>query len=127
MTLPSEPPNHKFTITEVEEIEKDLKKIKVTNFNEAYEVFKKALPEMINEGKSFHQHYGFFPIANIQCKLKGEVYVAKKMRCRGMDGNNHFRVVFQVENDFIKIIEVYYKSHKEIEDKARICKYCSCL
>lgn len=97
--------------------------MKVTGFIEAYEVFKKALPEMLKE-KQFHQVHGLYKVAGIGI-VQGEVYIAKKMRCKGIKGNDKFRVVFQVDKHLIRIIEVYFKGDKEIEDKTRIVKHCS--
>ena len=113
--------NIEYQIEEVKEIEKDLKSIKVTNFYEAYDTFKKALPHMVNE-TDFYDFHKIFRVANLPCEC--EAYIIKKMRCKGLKGNDHFRVVFRKYNTTIQIIEVYYKSQKNIEDKNRICKYC---
>ena len=110
-------------IEEVQEIKKDLKRIRAMGFDEAYEVFKKALPEMVKE-KQYHNSHGLFRVANIGAEVQGEVYIAKKIRCKGIKGNDKFRVVFYIDGSKIMILEVFYKGHKEIEDKDRIRHYC---
>lgn len=114
-----------FRIEEVEEISKDLKKIKVDNFPDAYKTFKKALPKMFSE-KEFHQFHGIFKVSglNIGPDKNCQAFIAKKLRCKGITGKDKFRIVFQVDGEIIYIIEVYFKGNKEIEDKARIRKYC---
>jgi hypothetical protein len=111
-----------FTIEEVKEIKKDLKKIKVTNFKEDYEIFKKALPQMFQE-KEFHRHHGIYRITGLG-KIIEEVYKAKKIRCTSLQSNRKFRVIFQVYKSKILIIEVYFKGKKTKESKERIIKYC---
>ena len=115
--------NHQFIIEEVEEVGRDLSRIRIAAFDEAYETFKKALPVMVKE-KQFHRSHGLFRVANIGREVQGEVYIAKKMRCKGISGNDKFRVVFQVDGNTIRIIEIFFKGYKEIEDRARIIKYC---
>lgn len=78
---------------------------------------------MIKE-KPFYQSHGLFRVANVGVDLQGEVYIAKKMRCKGTKGNDKFRVVFQIDDKTIRIIEVFFKGHKEIEDRVRIRKHC---
>jgi hypothetical protein len=78
---------------------------------------------MVKE-KQFYNTHGLFRVASIGEVVQGEVYIAKKMRCKGMKGNDHFRVVFQINEYLIRIIEVFYKGDKEVEDKIRIRKYC---
>lgn len=112
-----------FTVQEVQEVSRDLDRIGVSGFADAYDTFKKALPEMLKE-KQFYNHHGLFRVSGIGETVQGEVYIAKKMRCKGVEGNNHFRVVFQIDGQLIRIIEVFHKGQKENGDIPRIRKYC---
>jgi len=108
---------------EVEEVAHDLKKIRVTGFGNDYALFKKALPVMVEE-REFYRSRGFEPVAGCG-KLAGEVYIAKKIHCESLHRLDKFRVVFQVLDCKIRIIEVFFKGDKETEDKAKIRRYCA--
>lgn len=111
-----------FVIERVSEIEKDLKKIRIPGFDKDFERFLQALPNMVLERQYYHTHH-FFPVANLG-KIVGEVYIAKKVRCKSLRATDKFRVVFQVLENKIRIIEVYFKGQKEVEDRQRMLKYC---
>ncbi|MHB1507164.1 MAG: hypothetical protein ACYCUZ_03805 [Cuniculiplasma sp.] len=111
-----------YSIVEIDEVKKDLKKISVTNFNKYYELFKKVLPQMYMEREYWNTHR-IFKVSGLKCAC--EIYIAKKLRVKGMKGDNHFRIVFNVVEEIITIIEVFQKSNKEIEDKDRICGFCN--
>lgn len=115
------PHDHGFEIHEIPEVERDLKRIKVTNFEKSYELFKKVLPQLYLEREWWATHR-IYPISGLKCKC--ESYIAKKLSVDGIRGNDHFRVIFTVSNHTITIIEVYSKNRKEIEDVDRICKNC---
>jgi hypothetical protein len=111
-----------FTITRVPEIEKDLKKIRVDGFEKDFEVFLQALPIMVSERQYYHAHH-IFPVQGLG-KIQGEVFIAKKIKCKTLRATDKFRVVFQVIETQIRIIEVFYKNDKEVEDKQRILYHC---
>ncbi len=111
-----------FEVKSVPEIGKDLKKIKVEGFGEDFELFLKALPVMVGERQYFRHHH-IFPISGLG-KHEGEVFIAKKIRCKSLRSTDRFRAVFQIIGMKILVIEVYFKNQKEIEDKGRIMKYC---
>ena len=117
-----DPDDSDFLVEEIEEVRKDLKKIKVTNFEKGYERFKKVLPQMYVEKEYWNTHR-IYSVAGLKCNC--EAYIAKKLRVDGMKGDNHFRIVFRVVEKNITIIEVYHKGQKDIEDKDRICAVCS--
>lgn len=109
------------TIEEVEDIEKDKKKIKADGFEEAYSTFLKALPIMV-EDKQYYKHYHFYRVDRLNCTC--EAYVAKKIYWENMQGR--MRVVFCVKSDLIRVIEVYVKKgDQQVEDRTRICEYCT--
>ena len=111
-----------YSIECVSEIEKDLKHIHVDGFDDDFERFKKALPEMLREKEHYHFH-GLYQMPSLG-KIAGVVYKAKKIRCQSLHSKDKFRVIFQVIGDRIIIIEVYFKGQKENEDKQRILAYC---
>jgi hypothetical protein len=110
-----------FLVREIAKVEQDLKKIKVTNFEKAFERFKKVLPQMYIEREYWNTHR-IYIVSGLKCKCN--VYIAKKLTVDGLRGNDHFRVVFLVIDKTITIIEVFHKSRKDIEDKNRICDVC---
>lgn len=105
--------------------EKDLRKIRVTGFNEDFERFLKVLPEMI-AGSIADNLYRYYDLHVVQGlgRINGQVYVAKKVRCKQLRCTDRFRVVFQINGEDLNIIEVYDKNDKECEDKQRILSYC---
>jgi len=107
----------------VPEAEKDIKKLKIPNIEEDLSIFFQALPAMLEE-KVFHTSHKIFKVANLGSGITGEVYIAKKIHCEFQKSNDKLRVVFQVNGTQMRIIEIYSKSNKEIEDVARIHKYC---
>ena len=115
------PEGREFKVSEISDVKHDLKKIRVTNFETAYELFKKALPQMYLEREWWKIHR-IYLVSGLKCSC--EVYIAKKLSVPGIKGNDHFRVVFRVVHEDIIIIEVFQKSQKDIEDKKRICDLC---
>ncbi|QLJ52825.1 MAG: hypothetical protein Sv326_0650 [Candidatus Fermentimicrarchaeum limneticum] len=111
-----------FEIKQVDEIEKDFKKIHVQGFGEDFERFLKALPGMLEE-KEFYRYQGFVEISGLG-KVVGNVYKARKVHCKSLHCKDKFRVIFQVFNKKVRVIEVYYKGNRENEDRQRILKYC---
>ncbi len=77
---------------------------------------------MLDE-KEFYRYHGLFHVSGLG-PLKGTVYVAKKVYCKSLHTKEKFRVVFQVFEGTIRILEVYYKNDKEMEDIGRIRNYC---
>ena len=111
-----------YSIREVPEVAKDLKKIRVSGFETDYGRFKQALPHMAEE-TDFYRHHGFYEISGLG-KVAGRIFKAKKLRCKSLAASDKFRVVFQLCDATITIIEVYFKGQKENEDRERISKYC---
>jgi len=111
-----------FFLGETPEIKKDLAKIHVKDFQADFELFLKALPQMVKE-KQFYHHHKIFRISNLG-RIEGAVFKAKKIHCRSLRANDKFRVIFQIVSDKILVLEVYFKGQKENEDKERIFKYC---
>ena len=105
------------------EAEKEIKKLKIPKIEEDLSIFFQALPTMLEE-KIYHKSHKIFKAANLGSAIIGEVYIAKKIHCEFLKSNDKLRVVFQVNGPEIKIIEIYSKSNKEIEDVPRILKYC---
>lgn len=113
--------NCDYKIEEVDEIQKDLKKLMdIPNFESAYDVFKKALPQIVCE-RDFYRTSGVYRISGLSCDC--EAYIIKKIFCKGI-GKDRFRATYIVRKGEIKLIEIYSKDHKKIEDKIRVCKYC---
>jgi len=111
-----------YSIREVPEVAKDLRKIRVNGFEKDYERFKQALPHMAEE-TDFYRHHGFYEIAGLG-KVAGRAFKAKKIHCKSLAANDKFRVIFQLCDATITIIEVYFKGQKENEDRARILQHC---
>lgn len=113
-----------YTINVEREATKEIQKLsKIPNFSTSFDLFKKALPFAFCEREHWNFHR-IFPIADLKCKCDVS-YIIKKVHINGKYGNDKVRVVFIVNENVISIIEVYTKDKKEIEDKARICKYCT--
>ncbi|MCX6768053.1 MAG: hypothetical protein NTY90_04995 [Candidatus Micrarchaeota archaeon] len=111
-----------YSIREVPEVAKDLKKIRVNGFEKDYERFKQALPHMVEE-TDFYRHHGFYEIAGLG-KVAGRVFKAKKIHCKSLAANDKFRVIFQLCDTTITLLEAYFKGQKENEDRARILQHC---
>ena len=110
-----------YTIEETSEINNDLNKLSsIPNFPKAYVIFKEALPHLVCE-REFYRSRGIFRISNLKCDC--EAYIIKKIFCKGV-GKDHFRATYIISGKIIRIVEIYSKNHKDIEDKERICKHC---
>lgn len=112
--------NANYSTDEVVDIAKDKKKIKADGFDRAYENFLKTLPVIVGEDRQFFNHHGIFRLNRLDCNC--EAFVAKKIRWKNT--GNRLRVVFCIKDEVIKIIEVYFKGNKDVEDRGRICQYC---
>jgi hypothetical protein len=112
-----------YLIEEVPEITRDLKKIRINSFDEDYNLFKQALPHMLDEIQ-YHRTHKLFQISDLG-KIDGRVYKAKKIPCKSLRANDKFRIIFQIIGSKIRIIEVYYKGQQENHDRDRVIKYCA--
>ncbi|MEM0134689.1 MAG: hypothetical protein QXU18_05595 [Thermoplasmatales archaeon] len=111
-----------YSVEETREVGKDVESLSnIPSFISAYGTFKKALPQLFCE-REFWKSHGINQIADLKCQCKA--FVIKKIQCKGL-GNDKLRATFMVNGNIIRIIEVYSKNHKDIEDKKRICKYCN--
>jgi len=107
-------------IEELDEYKKDLKKLskKYRTLPEDLEVVKKVLFVSPNERPPFS-----FRIDNLgieTCIIKVKKIASKSFKGKGVDSG--FRLIyahFENENRIV-LIELYHKSKKEVEDKARI-------
>ena len=107
-------------IEEVEEFQKDIKKIKF-DLTKDLELFKKSLlaeyPKVL---------VGVVPISGLGDKIY-PVYKARKFRCKAINrgSKSGIRIIYTVDRsrDTILLMEIYFKSKKEDHNTDRIKKY----
>ena len=113
-------------IKRLPEFEKDVKKLKrFKTLEEDLEIFIKTQLNLYH--KQDKDNKGVFPIPNLKIENPA-IYKAKKFACRSLKGKgvaSGIRVIYAYykEVDLIELIEIYYKSDKENEDRLRILKY----
>lgn len=111
-------------VTKGDGFSKDLKKMlkKYRSLEEDLENFIKA--QLFAYHKLKVDNHGVFPIDNLGFE-SSQVYKAKKFACKALKGKgakSGIRVIYAYipENDEVYFIEIYSKSDKENEDRARI-------
>ena len=111
------------TFEELEEYERDLKKLlkKYRTLEDDIDIVKKVLTAEPKERPPFS-----FRIEGLG--LKTCVIKVKKIACRAMKGrgvNTGFRLIYAhfEEEKRIVLVELYFKGDKENEDRNRIMKY----
>jgi mRNA-degrading endonuclease RelE of RelBE toxin-antitoxin system len=93
------------------------------------------LPEFENDLKRLHKRFKtleddlkIFIEKELYLYHKLKIYKAKKFACRSLRGKgvqSGIRIIYlyNEESDQVELIEIYYKSDKNIEDRIRIFKY----
>ena len=111
-------------VTRGDGFSKDLKKLikRYRSLEEDLEIFTKA--QLFAYHKLQIDNRGVFPINNLGFE-EPQVYKAKKFACKALKGRgakSGIRVIYAYtpENDEVYFIEIYSKSDKENEDRARI-------
>lgn len=114
-------------ISRLPEFEKDIKKLlkKFRTIKKDLEIFIEKELNLYHKLKIDNK--GIFEIPDLQIE-NPKIFKAKKFACRSLKGKgvqSGMRVIYAYfeENDKIELIEIYYKSDKENEDKHRIFKY----
>ena len=108
------------------EFDKDKKKLrkKFRTLNDDLANFIKAQLQLYH--KKGIDNKGIFQIPRL--KIKTPIYKAKKFACKSLKGKGSrsgIRVIYTYfeEEDRIELIEIYYKSDKENEDRERILRH----
>lgn len=116
-------------ITRGDGFSKDLKKLlkKYRSLEEDLQNFIKA--QLFAYHKLQVDNHGVFPINNLGFDSP-QVYKAKKFACKALKGKeaiSGIRIIYAYipEDDEVYFIEIYSKSEKENEDRARIKEFFS--
>ncbi len=114
-------------ITHVPEFEKDLKKLskRFSSLEEDLQTFIKVAMNLFHKQKI--DSNAIFHIADLGIKTP-KIYKGKKFACRALKGKgaqSGIRViyVYHEDEDWVELIEIYYKGDKASEDRERIAKY----
>ena len=109
------------------EFEKDMEKLlkKFKTLEDDLTIFIKTELNLYHKPKI--DNGGIFQISDLQIE-NPKIYKAKKFACRSLKGKgvkSGIRVVYAYfeEKDKIELIEIYYKSDKENENRQRILKH----
>lgn len=120
------PPKPIPSIKRLSSFERDMKRLskRYGTLEEDLSTFISASLRLIASGEHAPEALGFFPISGREVNGKG-FYVAKKFACRSLKGtgvNSGIRVVLQWLPDpgEVRLIEIYHKNEKEVEDLERI-------
>ena len=114
-------------ISRLPDFEKDIKKL-IKKFKTLEDDLKIFVEKQLN---LYHHlkidNKGIFQISGLKIE-NPKIYKAKKFACRSLKGKgakSGIRIIYAYfeEEDRIELIEIYYKSDKENEDKKRIFKY----
>lgn len=116
---------------ETEEFKKDFKKLlkKFKTLNEDFDLMKSATIELFHIRKI--DNNSIFPCQNQQKKeLENKLVICKvkKFACKTLKNfgaNTGLRVIyaFNLQNNIVEFLEIYYKSEKKNEDRERIKNY----
>ena len=115
-------------LLQAEEFEKDLRKLtkKYQSLPEDLDTFLKALTANLPDSLP-----GTFRIPGLGSRVTIPVYKVKHFRCKALQGKGSrsgIRVIYAHQktegaDDRVLLIEIYCKSNKENEDRARILRY----
>ena len=110
------------------EFEKDLKKLlkRFKTLEEDLENFVNAQLNLYHELRI--DNGGIVKIQGFPQREGVEVFKARKFACRSLKGKgvqSGIRIIyaFRVKEDFVHLIEIYYKGDQENEDRGRITRY----
>ncbi|MHB8845599.1 MAG: hypothetical protein ACYC7L_12745 [Nitrospirota bacterium] len=113
-------------ITHVPEFEKDLKRLskRFSSLEEDLQTFIKVAMNLYHKQKV--DSNAIFHISDLGIKTP-KVYKAKKFACKSLKGKgaqSGIRVIYAyyADEDWIEIVEIYYKGDKESEDRERLMK-----
>ena len=114
-------------IPRLSEFEKDIKRL-LKRFKTLEDDLRVFIEKELN---LYHKlkidNKGVFQISGLQVESP-KIYKAKKFACRSLKGKgiqSGIRVIYAYfeEKDKVELIEIYYKSDKENEDRMRILRY----
>lgn len=114
-------------ISRLSEFEKDIKRL-LKRFKTLEDDLRVFIEKELN---LYHKlkidNKGVFQISGLQVESP-KIYKAKKFACRSLKGKgiqSGIRVIYAYfeEKDKVELIEIYYKSDKENEDRIRILRY----
>ena len=114
-------------ISRLPEFEKDIKRL-LKRFKTIEDDLRVFIEKELN---LYHKlkidNKGVFQISGLQVESP-KIYKAKKFACRSLKGKgiqSGIRVIYAYfeEKDKVELIEIYYKSDKENEDRMRILRY----
>ena len=114
-------------ISRLSEFEKDIKRL-LKRFKTLEDDLRVFIEKELN---LYHKlkidNKGVFQISGLQVESP-KIYKAKKFACRSLKGKgiqSGIRVIYAYfeEKDKVELIEIYYKSDKENEDRMRILRY----
>jgi mRNA-degrading endonuclease RelE of RelBE toxin-antitoxin system len=115
-------------ISHVPEFEKDLKKLlrRFPSLEEDLQIFIKVAMNAFHKQNIDSRAILQIPELGVHSP---KIYKAKKFACKMLKGKgvqSGIRVIYAYheEEDRIEFIEIYYKSDKENEDRARILRCC---
>lgn len=116
-----------FDVRRLPEFEKELKKLtkRFRTLEEDLEILIKT--ELVLYHKLGIDNKGVFEISDLNI-LTPKIYKVKKFACRslkdkGVKTGLRLIYAYREDKDIIELVEIYFKSDKENEDRERICKY----
>lgn len=120
------PPHPIPSIKRLPGFERDMKRLlkKYGTLEEDLSTFISATLRLLASGEYAAEALGLFPVSGREVSGRG-FFVAKKFACRSLKGtgvNSGIRVVLQwlPEIGEVRLVEIFHKNEKEVEDLERI-------